>query len=799
MKTTIAILLFFSMNLLSAQSSTISGTIESKNNREKVAFATVSIFDANTKSFVKSTTTDEKGTYDIHVTNVAFFVQIEIIGYKTFRSKTFTPTNGNLNQNFELEEDVLALNEVVVMQNKSLIKLSRDKMIVDIEKAGFGNGNDGLETLSKLPGVQLDKDENVVFRGSNNLQIMIDGKPSLLTGEELKQYLKTLDGANIKAVEIIANPSAKYDAAGSAGIFNIVLKKSAANGLTGNVRSSIGYAEFIKNYNGLNLYNNTEKWNLKFGLNYGYNESVNRRTIDQTVATPSLTTTLKQKNDWLPVTNSYSGNFGAAHQLNKNATIGASTNYSIYKSDEKTNGRTEEFDNAVYKRFTILDTQDDILNTTLTSTLFYNFASDSLDTKIDAQLSYANYQNDSDRLTSNAYFNASTNEIYRNTEAVKYQNPTNFNILSAKIDFEKKVTKTFNFETGTKLSYVNNDYTINLQDRDDQGNYVLNTNRSNHLIYKESIISGYGITNLTKGKFDIQAGLRAEYINYDATSLNSNSTNKDHYLSLFPSFSVNGNFESNQFKFSYSRRIQRPRYLYLNPYYEYIDTYNVSVGNPDLTPQFTDAFELVWIKKQKTSVSLFANFSKDEMYQIIDYDQDTKITTLFYDNIGKSKSIGLSLNTNWSLKKWWEVQLNTEVAYGQATSNLEGYKFNNSGVSYSGALNQSFTLAKDWSATWNSFYSQNGDYGNTTFKPSYDMSFSMRKDFFDKKIRMNLSAQNVLKKSQWIQSTQQDNVTTNWINRWETRKITLSITYNFGTAKKKEVKDADLNEEQNRL
>ncbi|NDP23003.1 MAG: TonB-dependent receptor [Paludibacter sp.] len=799
MKTTIAILLFFSMNLLSAQSSTISGTIESKNNREKVAFATVSIFDANTKSFVKSTTTDEKGTYDIHVTNVAFFVQIEIIGYKTFRSKTFTPTNGNLNQNFELEEDVLALNEVVVMQNKSLIKLSRDKMIVDIEKAGFGNGNDGLETLSKLPGVQLDKDENVVFRGSNNLQIMIDGKPSLLTGEELKQYLKTLDGANIKAVEIIANPSAKYDAAGSAGIFNIVLKKSAANGLTGNVRSSIGYAEFIKNYNGLNLYNNTEKWNLKFGLNYGYNESVNRRTIDQTVATPSLTATLKQKNDWLPVTNSYSGNFGAAHQLNKNATIGASTNYSIYKSDEKTNGRTEEFDNAVYKRFTLLDTQDDILNTTLTSTLFYNFASDSLDTKIDAQLSYANYQNDSDRLTSNAYFNASTNEKYRNTEAVKYQNPTNFNILSAKIDFEKKVTKTFNFETGTKLSYVNNVYTINLQDKDDQGNYVLNTNRSNHLIYKESIISGYGITNFTKGKFDIQAGLRAEYINYDATSLTSNSTNKDHYLSLFPSFSVNGNFESNQFKFSYSRRIQRPRYLYLNPYYEYIDTYNVSVGNPDLTPQFTDAFELVWIKKQKTSVSLFANFSKDEMYQIIDYDQDTKITTLFYDNIGKSKSIGLSLNTNWSLKKWWEVQLNTEVAYGQATSNLEGYKFNNSGVSYSGALNQSFTLAKDWSATWNSFYSQNGDYGNTTFKPSYDMSFSMRKDFFDKKIRMNLSAQNVLKKSQWIQSTQQDNVTTNWINRWETRKITLSITYNFGTAKKKEVKDADLNEEQNRL
>ncbi|MDG2430921.1 outer membrane beta-barrel family protein [Flavobacterium sp.] len=799
MKTAITLLLFFSLNVLSAQSSSISGTVESKSNREKIAFASVSVFDATTKSFVKATTTDEKGNFSIPLTNVAFFVQIEMIGYKTFESKTLTPTKGNLTQNFELEEDVQALKEVVVMHNKSLIKLSRDKMIFDIDKAGFGNGNDALETLSKLPGVQLDKDENVVFRGSNNLQIMIDGKPSLLTGEELKQYLKTLDGANIKAVEIIANPSAKYDAAGSAGIFNIVLKKSAATGLTGNIRSSIGYAEFIKNYNGLNLYNNTEKWNLKFGLNQGYAESINRRNIDQTVVTPTLTTTLLQKNDWLPVSNSYSGNFGASHQLNKNATVGASTNYSIYKSDEKTNGRTEEFDNAIYERYTILNTQDDKINKTLTSTLFYNFASDSLDTKIDAQLSYANYQNDSDRLTSNAYFNANTNAMYKNSEAVKFQNPTNFNIVNAKVDFEKKISKTFNFETGSKLSYVNNDYTIKLQDRDDQGNFVLNTNPSNHLVYKESILSGYGITNFTKGKFDIQAGLRAEYINYNATSLTSNSSNKDNYLSLFPSFSVNGNFNNNQYKFSYSRRIQRPRYLALNPYYEYIDTYNVSVGNPNLTPQFTDAFELVWIKKQKTSVSLYANFSRDEIYQIIAYNPDTKITTLFSDNIGKSKSIGLSFNTSYAVKKWWEVQLNTEVAYGQATSNLEGYRFNNSGVSFSGALNQSFTLAKDWSATWNSFYSQNGNYGNTSFKPSYDMSFSMRKDFLSKKLRMNLSAQNVLKKSQWIQSTQQDNVTTNWVNRWETRKVTLSLTYNFGTAKKKEVKDADLNEEQNRL
>ncbi|MFV8362870.1 outer membrane beta-barrel protein [Flavobacterium sp. ZT3P35] len=799
MKTTIAFLLLFNISLLFAQETKLTGVVTTKNGAEKVAFANVAIFDAASNTFFKYTTTDENGLYEIQLPTTSFFVKIELLGFKTVQSKTFVSTTKNITQNFELEEDSVALNEVVVLQKKSIIKLSRDKMIVDIDKAGFGNGNDGLETLSKLPGVQLDKDDNVVFRGNANLQIMIDGKPSLLSGEELKQYLKSVDGANIKSVEIIANPSAKYDASGSAGIFNIVLKKSAATGLTGNARTSVGYAEFIKNNNGLNLYNNTEKWNLKLGINYGYVESVNRRTIDQTVVTPTITTTLQQKNDWLPVSNNYSGNFGAGYKINKNASMGASANYSLYKSDEFTKGRTNEFDDMVYKRYTFLNTQNDLVNNTLTGTVFYNFASDSLDTKIDAQINYANYKNDSNRITTNSYFTSDTNEMYRNTEDVKYQNPTNFNIISARVDFEKKINDKFNFETGSKLSYVNNDYTIILKDRNDQGEYITNTNRSNQLIYKESILSGYGITNFTKGNFDIQAGLRAEYINYNATSLTSNNTNKDNYLSLFPFFSINGNFKNDQFKFSYSRRIQRPRYLYLNPYFEYIDTYNVSVGNPNLTPQFTDAFEVVWIKKQKTSLSLFANFSKDEMYQIIDYDTDTKITTLSYDNIGKSKTIGLSLNTSITVKKWWEAQLSSELTYGQATSDLENYKFNDSGVSFSGALNQSFTLAKDWSATWNSFYSQNGAYGNTTFKPSYDMSFTMRKDFFNKKIRLNLSAQNVLRKSQWIQSTKQDNVTTNWVNRWETRKITVSVTYNFGTAKKKEVKEADLNEEQNRL
>lgn len=799
MKTTFAFFLLVFNLICFGQDIQISGTITAEKTNVKLAAAKISVFNAADHSFKNSTTTDASGNYKIDVNESEFYLKINAEGYKNLQSKVLKKSNGNQTQNFVLQEDISEIEQVVVMKSKQLLTLKGDKMIFDVDKSGFGNGNDALETLTKLPGVRLDKDENVVFRGNPNVHIMIDGKPSLLSGEELKQYLKTLDGSNIKAVEIIANPSAKYDASGSAGIFNIVLKKSAANGLTGNVKSSVGYAEFIKNYNSINLYNNTEKWNFKGGLSYGYTEGVNHRMINQTIVNPTSTLLLEQNNDWLPISKSYSGNFGVGHQLTKNANVGASVNYNIYNSNELTNGRTNEYDNGIYNRYTILKTNDAILNKTLIGNVFYNFASGSLTTKIDAQLNFANYKNESDRLTSNSYFETSTNQMYKNDEVIKYNNPTNYNILSAKIDVEHKVNAAFNFETGAKYSYVNNDYDIDLRERNLAGDFIQNTNRSNRLIYKESILSGYGTVNYKSGKFDFQAGLRAEYIDYKATSLTSNSTNKDHYLSLFPSFSINGNFDKNQFKISYSRRIQRPRYLYLNPYYEYINTYNVSVGNPDLTPQFTNAFEFVWINNQKTSLSLFANFSTDEMYQIINYNPATKITTLYYDNIGSSKSIGLSFNTGWSVKKFWDIQLNSELSYGQAKSDLEGYQFNDSGISYYAGVNQSFKFGKNWTATWNSFYSQSGKYGNTTFKPSYDMSFSVQKDLLDKKLRLSLSAQNVLKKSQWIQNTRQDNVTTNWVNRWETRKFTLSATYNFGNGKKKEVKAADLGDEQGRL
>ncbi|GGG88334.1 TonB-dependent receptor [Polaribacter pacificus] len=795
----IMLICFFVAYQVQAQKITVKGTVVSAEDNETLMAAAITVFNAKTDAFIHYAYADEAGNYELRIEKTAFYIKADLLGYKTYISKPINPTTSVIEHAIRMQEDRTELEEVVILQKQRTLKMSGDKMTINIERAGLGIGNDGLQTLTKLPGIRLDKDENIVFRGNSNLQILIDGKPSLFSGGDLKLFLKTLSGDNIKSVELIANPSAKYSAAGSGGILNIKLKKGVNTGLTGNIRSSVGYAEFIKNSNGLNLYHNSEKWNLNLGLNSNYNESTNHRKVVQTINEPGKTTVLEQFNDWYPKSNSYTGTFGVSYALTKNSQLGSSFNYNSYLSDAITEGKTNEIENDQFLRYTLLETSEYQKNKRLTGNLYYSFVSDSLDTKLDAQINLANYNKQGNRITSNQYYLANSNNQYQPASVIRNSNPTQVQIVNTTVDLEKKINPNFNLETGLKYSYVHNDYDLRLEDKNNAGIFVPNTNRSNHLIYKESIFAGYGIANLSRNNWNFQLGLRAEHMAYDAFSKTANTTNKDSYTSWFPSFSINRNADDNQYKFSYSKRIERPRYLNLNPFFEYIDTYNVQVGNPNLQPAFTDAFELTWVRKYKTALSVFANLTQGEMYQIVSYDEATKITTLYVDNIGKSKSIGLSFNTSFSPTDWWELQVNTEVSYAQATSTIPGYAFNESGANFYGNLSQSFRFKNDLSFTWTSFYSKNGNYGNSEFLPAYDMSFGMRKEFLNKQLILNITAQDVLKENQWRQITTQNNVSTNWTNQWETRKFTLALTYNFGAGKKKKIKSANLANEQNRL
>lgn len=798
MKSIFTIIFCFQLIVLNAQQKAeLIGVVTSSSNKEILSNVAVTVFNAKTNVLIEYSYSNENGEYKIPIKKgMKIYVKADLLGYKDYKSEAFVLLE-NSTRNIILKESTEELDEIVIFQKKKLIRLSGDKLIYNIENAGLGEGNDGLETISKLPGMRLDKDENIVFRGNANLQIMINGKRSLLSGDALTQYLKTLGGENIKKIEVISNPSARYDAEGTAGIVNIQLKRGKDIGLTGSLFSSIG-GDYYRNSNGANLYYQSGKWNFNLSGRYARFNSINERAIIRTITNPGNIVVLEQLNDWFPKSNSSSGKFGGEYSIDKNQVIGTSWNYNKYKSKDQTLGRTNEYINGAYDRYTLLNELANEKQNTLTGTLYYTYQSDSLDTKLNVQLNYANYDNDKNEVTENEYFLANKSK-YQNDFVIGLTNPATYNIINSIIDLEQKLNDTYKLETGVKYSFVDNDYDNKYAIRNVNGEFVPNIQRSNKLLYKEHILSGYGILAMNSEKWNIQAGLRVEHINYRATSITANITNKKKYTSWFPSLSINKMFENDKIQFSYSRRIQRPKYLDLNPFYEYLDTYNVSVGNPNLQPQFTNAFNIAWIHKQKTSLSLYSNFNSDVIYYKVDYNPIENITINSQDNIASSVNVGLSFSTSLKLKKWWSIYVNNDLSYNRMKSTITNYQFDDDGYNWYVNLNNEFSLKHNWKLFLEGFYNLGGVYGNWNNKPSYDISFRVRKTFADNKWRVQLKGDNLLKKSLFSSIVTQQNVVSDWTNKWETRRISLSITYNFGAGKKKSAKRANLNDEKNRL
>lgn len=798
MKSVLTIVIFFQILVATAQNNVqLSGKVTSKETKEVLAFTAVTVFNATTNKLISYEYTNEKGEYQFKIpSETSVYMKADLLGYNDYQSEKITLLKNTI-KHIQLSESAEVLDEIEIFQKKKLISLKGDKLIFDVEKSGIGEGNSGLETISSLPGMRLDKDDKIVFRGSSNLQVMINGKRSLLSGDALTEYLKTVGGDNIKKIEVITNPSARYDAEGTAGIINIQLKKAVDAGLTGSLYTAIG-GEYFKNSNGGSLYYQSGKWSMNASGRYARFNSINEREIVRNVQNGTTTNTAEQLNDWLPKSKIYSGKFGIEYSADKNNVFGTSVNYNVYKSDEETLGKTNEYSNKTFKKYTLLSEEANKINKTLTGNLYHTYTSDSLDTKINTQFNYAFYNNSSNEITSNEYF-LPNNTKYQNDFIIRLNNPASYKIFNTKLDVEQQLNDNFNIETGIKYSYVNNDYDNQYSVKNTSGIFEANLQRSNHLLYKEHIFSAYGIVAYNTENWSLQAGLRAENINYETNSLTTNTKNNKEYTSWFPSFSVNRMFEKNKLQFSYSRRIQRPRYLDLNPFYEYLDTYNVAVGNPNLQPQFTNAFNIAWVNRQKTTLSLYANFNSDVIYYKVAYNPTENITVNSQDNIANSIHSGLSFSTSFNPTKIWTSYFNTDISYNRKKSEITDYQFDNSGYAWEVSLNNEFDLKNNWKVFASGYYYDGGTSGNWKNNPAYDISFRIRKTFNDGKWRLQLKGDNILKKSLMSAVVTQENVTTNWINKWETRRITFSVTYNFGKGKKKSVKKADLGDEKSRL
>lgn len=642
-----------------AQTFNVSGHVRNQQN-EAVAFAAISINHAKDSSLVKADVADEQGTYKIGgIPQGNYFLRITAVGQQMFHSPGFQVIDKDVDMAaIRLSAESRQLNEVKVTGTKPLIEVKNDRMVFNVEGSINATGSTALELLQRSPGVQVDRDDNILVRGKTGVRIYIDGRPSPLSGKDLASTLKSMNSADIEAIEIITNPSAKFDAAGDLGIINIRLKKNAKLGTNGNVSIGTMFGTTPKYNASLNLNHREKKVNV-FGT-YGFNQGAWHNTTYDDQVLSNIAYNKIWHGVWRDT--SHNAKIGADYFIDSKNTLGFSVNGRV--SNHNGGGESETF---ISKRMN--PTADSLLlssqtsnpekNRNLNANLNYRYA-DTTGHEFNFDADYGRFSSRGISYQPNKYFFKTTsNEPLERNYVSK--TPVDITIKSIKVDYEQPFKKG-KLGYGVKLSDVKSDNTFNFYNVV-QNVEKIDTNRSNRFKYLERVYAGYINYNVSLGKkWDIQAGLRAEHTKSlgDLTSYKHNDLDKvdTTYLNFFPSGALSFRASKNHtWNINYSRRINRPSYQNLNPFEYRIDELVYSKGNPFLKPEYANSFKLSHVYKGKLTTSFGYRRTRFPVVGLrIPYDSSR--TYFITQNLDYSQGFSLDISITTPITKWWEVYFN---------------------------------------------------------------------------------------------------------------------------------------------
>jgi iron complex outermembrane recepter protein len=592
----------------SIQAQKITGNVKDEQGKA-LNGATISLKKVTDSALVKLGATNSNGQYSFSdIANGKYFVAITYIGHAPTNSPAFELNGGDVAvPDVTLSKASGDMKAVVVAARKPVIEVRADKMILNVEGSANAVGQDALELLRKAPGVMVDKDDNLSLSGKNGVQVYIDGRPTPLSGKDLSEYLKTIQSSSIEAIELITNPSAKYEAAGNAGIINIKLKKNKNFGTNGTVTA--GYNIGIKpKYNGGISLNNRSK-NLNLFGNYNYNDS--RTEMRMNLPREVLDTLFDTKS--AVFMNSLSHNFkvGADYTINKRNTIGIMANGNFADMDVNNTSRTP----IIYKptmvtdRILVADNTSHSKRNNINGNLNWRYA-DSTGHELNVDADYGAYRIKSDQIQPNTYYDPTETNII-STRNYNMIAPTDIDIYSLKVDYEQNFKKG-RLGFGGKSSIVESTNDFQRFDLFSSGK-KLDTLRSNDFVYKENINALYVNYNRQFKGFMVQFGVRMEHTHATGNSTGYkwengyeeyDSTFTRDYVDFFPSAAITFNKKPmSQWNFTYSRRIDRPSYQNLNPFEFKLDEYTFQKGNTNLTPQYTNSFGVTHTYKYKLNTT----------------------------------------------------------------------------------------------------------------------------------------------------------------------------------------------------
>jgi hypothetical protein len=779
-----------------AQTTTVTGVVMGvdQGKSEALAFVSVSLHATADSLLLMATASDNAGNFSLEIASAdSVLVYFNIIGFKPMWKKISASANLNLGT-IELMRTSTVTSEMEFVARKPLVQVQADKTIFNVEGTANAVGLNALELLRRAPGVVIDNNNNISVKGKSGITVYIDGRISPLQGSQLSDFLKSTPSSSIEKIEIITNPSARFDAAGTAGILNIVMKKNSNYGQ--NATFGIGYGNQIYGKtNGSFSYNRRKgKTNLyaTYGNNFSEDWGYMRFYKEQNDVF------FDQRTYSLYKDQSHYGKAGIDISINDKNTIGISVNTNVANNFSDSHGSTPigsvALGAGVDSTLEASSISDGYRNN-YGANVNYQWKGEN-DKEFTVDANYGIYDIDNKNFQPNRYIGS--NGILLNERNYQNNTATQIDIAVVRADYSFNWKK-IKWEAGMKGTQVNTNNKLDFFNVVGN-NLEVDSNLTNSFEYKERVLAAYANASGKYKKFGWQVGVRAENTNSNGElfALTPQELSKVDrlYTNLFPSAAITFDHkETSTFNLTYSRRIDRPSYQSLNPFESRLDELSYSRGNAFLQPQYTDAFELSHTLFYMITSSIGYSKTNGFFTEITD---TTEFSRSFIQtrNLGYRENITFNIGSPVTIAKWWEGYVNMGVynIHNRATFE-DGNTIDLRATSYNIFMQNTFKFNKTASFELSGFFNGPSVWGGTfRNKPMGGMDVAFQKTFLSEKLVLRLAYGDILRTMRWRGISQYAGLYMDASGLWESRTARVNLTWKIGNQKLKEKKASQVDE-----
>ena len=803
MKKILLFFVFISTSLLYSQNSKVivSGTVIDAETNIPLEYATISVFNVNSEDVINGVITDSNGEFSIELNKGNYDFKVEFISFKIKYYKNINVNNPLSLETIELSIDENILDEIEVIGEKTEIEIKLDKTVYNIGKDLTLKGNSVSDVLDNLPSVEVDIEGNVSLRGNQSVRILINGKPSGLVGISSNEALKQFPSESVDKVEVITSPSARYNAEGTAGIINIILRKSKLIGFNGSLSLNSGFPERY----GVSANLNYRTKKLNFFNNIGYSTRTSEGSfINETeyYTDQSINNFLNENGVRDSERNSNYLNTGIEYFISDKTSVVGS--YVSRKSDgftNNTNNVSQNF-NAISKFSERLEKESEIDDTNEFSiNLTHDFNKEGHVLTMDYQKEKSS-ENENGFISNSQLKPIFTKYLSERVDTDEIQESELF-----KIDYVLPIKKDGQFELGFRRNNQYQDIDYLAENEDLNGNFVNDLNLSNTLLYNEKVNAFYTQYGNKNNKFSFLLGLRYEESKTTVKQLANNTNNVKNYNDFFPTLNLSYQIKENEtITFGYNRRIRRARSYFINPFPSKSSATNIFQGNPNIDPTYSNGIDLGYLKR----------YDKLTLNGSIYYRKETGVFTFISENTGNfvlvneilvpvlrrtpinlasNKQIGLELNANFNQSKNWRLNGSLNFYESETLGEYMGIVYDSKNLTWSGRLSNNLKLfsSVDWQTSFR--YRAPQKTAVSERKASIYSNTAFSKDLLKDKITLTFKVNDIFETGKWRIESFNENYRSYSESNWRGgRTLELNLIYRFNQKKKESRNSGDYND-----